>query len=70
MIVKYELRQGKCVVCKVGYRWPVKLMRLKDAYCPECGKIIIQRVGYFITSNHLDEGRCPFCGEKIPGIWE
>jgi len=42
----------------------------EHTYCPECRRIIIQRVGFFVTSNYLDEGRCPFCDERIPGIWE
>jgi len=42
----------------------------EHTYCPKCGRIIIQRVGYFVTSNNLDQGKCPFCGEKIPGIWK
>ncbi len=42
----------------------------EHTYCPKCGRIIIQRVGFFVTSNNLDQGKCPFCGEKIPGIWK
>lgn len=46
MIVKYELRQGKCLTCKVAFRWPAKLMRLRDAYCPRCASKLI-------STNHL-----------------
>jgi pyruvate formate lyase activating enzyme len=42
----------------------------EHTYCPNCGKLLIQRVGFFVTTNNLNEDRCPSCGEKIPGIWK
>ena len=41
----------------------------ENTYCPKCGKIVIERRGYFIVQNNLKEGRCKFCGKKIAGIW-
>ena len=41
----------------------------ENTYCPKCKKIIIRRVGYMILENNLENGRCKFCGEKIPGVW-
>jgi len=38
-------------------------------YCPGCGKKIIARVGYHIIETDLTDGKCKFCGEMIPGIW-
>jgi pyruvate formate lyase activating enzyme len=39
----------------------------EDTICPKCGKVVIGRVGYDVTSWHLDEGhRCEFCREAIP----
>ena len=32
-----EMRQGKCVECRVAFTWPATLMPLKNAYCPQCG---------------------------------
>jgi pyruvate formate lyase activating enzyme len=37
--------------------------------CPRCKKMIVERKGYTIVNNHLKNGTCGFCGEKIPGIW-
>jgi pyruvate formate lyase activating enzyme len=37
--------------------------------CPKCKKIILERKGYLITSNHLKSGTCGFCGEPIAGKW-
>jgi pyruvate formate lyase activating enzyme len=37
--------------------------------CPECGKTVIKRIGYRVLENNVVDGKCKFCGEKIPGIW-
>jgi len=41
-----------------------------STFCPQCGQILIKRVHFNVISNHIKEGRCPFCGCQIPGIWE
>jgi pyruvate formate lyase activating enzyme len=41
-----------------------------NTYCPNCGKLLIQRRGYFVTQQNLNGGACKFCGEKIEGVWE
>jgi pyruvate formate lyase activating enzyme len=38
-------------------------------YCHNCGKILIERKGYFIPQHNLEEGHCKFCGTSIPGRW-
>ena len=42
----------------------------ENTYCPKCRKKLIGRVGYTITENNIKNGKCKFCGRKIPGIWE
>ncbi|MEJ2627323.1 MAG: AmmeMemoRadiSam system radical SAM enzyme [bacterium] len=42
----------------------------ENTYCPSCNKILIRRVGYMVYENHVKKGKCEYCGEKIPGIWE
>jgi pyruvate formate lyase activating enzyme len=38
----------------------------EDTICPKCGKTVIGRVGFDVTSWHLDEKhRCEFCGATI-----
>ncbi len=39
-------------------------------YCPNCGTPLIERVGYMILFNKIDEGQCPVCHTKIPGVWK
>jgi pyruvate formate lyase activating enzyme len=38
-------------------------------YCHNCGKILIERRGYFLGQFNLEKGRCKFCNTKIPGRW-
>ncbi len=41
----------------------------ENTYCPNCKKVLIRRRGYYIEENHIQQGKCSFCGETIPGIW-
>lgn len=41
-----------------------------STFCPQCGHVIIERVHFSVTSNHIRDGKCSFCGHPIPGIWE
>lgn len=43
----------------------------ENTYCHNCGKLLIKRWGYEILEYNLTEdGRCPECGAKIPGIFK
>jgi len=41
-----------------------------NTFCPRCGEKLVGRIGLAVTENNLQQGRCPFCGYQIPGIWE
>jgi pyruvate formate lyase activating enzyme len=42
----------------------------ENTYCPSCGLLLIERLGYVILGYHLlDDGICPKCGTKVPGVW-
>ncbi len=41
----------------------------EHTYCPHDGELLIKRRGYSILENNLRDGKCPKCGEKIPGVW-
>jgi len=41
----------------------------ENTYCPRCGRLLIERKGFFVTRFELKEGRCPRCQRKIEGIW-
>ena len=40
-----------------------------NTYCHNCGKLLVERKGYYIPTYHIEEGRCTFCKSEIPGIW-
>jgi pyruvate formate lyase activating enzyme len=40
-----------------------------STFCPACGEKIIERVHFAVLSLDVEEGKCRFCGHRIPGIW-
>jgi pyruvate formate lyase activating enzyme len=41
-----------------------------NTQCYQCGQVLVQRSGYFIASNQLQEtSRCPHCSAPIAGHW-
>jgi pyruvate formate lyase activating enzyme len=41
----------------------------ENTFCYNCGKLLINRLGFSIIKNVLENGRCPYCGAQIHGIW-
>jgi pyruvate formate lyase activating enzyme len=41
-----------------------------STYCPECGAIVIHRIGYSVDPCGLADGACSRCGTPIEGVWE
>ncbi len=41
----------------------------ENTYCPGCNDLLIERKGYYIIQNHIINGQCEYCDEKIPGVW-
>jgi pyruvate formate lyase activating enzyme len=37
--------------------------------CPACGKVVIGRYGYHISSVNLSDGKCSHCSHPIAGVW-
>ena len=43
--------------------------KLENTYCPNCGKMLIERFGFDVQSINLTKNKkCPECSEKIPII--
>jgi pyruvate formate lyase activating enzyme len=40
-----------------------------STFCPKCGKRLIYRIHFQVLKNDVVNGKCKFCGHKIPGIW-
>lgn len=43
--------------------------KYEHTYCPVCKKILIERRGYNLGQMNIEDSRCRFCGNTIPGIW-
>ncbi|MCD6169942.1 MAG: AmmeMemoRadiSam system radical SAM enzyme [Candidatus Latescibacteria bacterium] len=41
----------------------------ENTRCPKCGKVVVRRRGYSVLEVNLKEGKCGFCGCRIPGVW-
>lgn len=41
----------------------------ENTYCPKCHTLLIERYGFQVLRYRLKDGKCPDCGESIPGIW-
>ena len=41
-----------------------------STWCPSCGTLLIERLGYELGGYHLDLDRCRACGERIAGRFE
>jgi pyruvate formate lyase activating enzyme len=41
----------------------------ESTFCPNCKKIIIERIGYVVKKKDITNGKCSFCKAKIAGVW-
>jgi len=44
--------------------------RYNSTFCPHTGKRLIHRVHFNVVYNRIENGRSPFSGRPVPGIWE
>jgi len=42
----------------------------ENTRCPRCAATLIERFSFRVLSNRIEDGRCPDCGEAIPGRWD
>ncbi|MDI7261716.1 MAG: AmmeMemoRadiSam system radical SAM enzyme [Thermodesulfobacteriota bacterium] len=41
----------------------------EDTFCHQCGRNVIERVGFRVAKNDLAKGECRHCHAKIEGVW-
>jgi len=41
-----------------------------NTYCPQCGKVVLERVLFTVVKKHMSFGNCIACGYKIAGVWQ
>jgi len=42
----------------------------ENTFCPNCKKMVVNRVGYDIIEVAVVKGKCKFCGYEIAGRWD
>jgi pyruvate formate lyase activating enzyme len=42
----------------------------ENTVCFFCGKTLIKRSGFSVESQHIEKGRCVYCGKDIKGVWQ
>jgi pyruvate formate lyase activating enzyme len=55
--------------CKYVYVGNITDPKALNTYCPKCKGLVIERSGYTIVKNNIQNGKCKACGEKISGVW-
>lgn len=40
-----------------------------NSYCPSCKKAIVERLAFKTLKSSIVNGKCKFCGTRIPGVW-
>lgn len=68
------LNKARTIALEVGLKYVyignIAGYEAENTYCPKCSRMLIERRGYFILQNNIEDGKCKFCGEKIEGKWE
>jgi pyruvate formate lyase activating enzyme len=49
---------------------PGRVKIFENTYCPHCGSLLVERVGYRILKNRILASCCPDCKKNVPGFWE
>jgi len=62
----YEI--GKAAGLRYVYLGNVPGSQSESTFCYKCGRILIERLGYHISANHIKDSCCPDCGAKIAGF--
>jgi pyruvate formate lyase activating enzyme len=40
----------------------------ENTYCPECNEVLLQRWGFSIRRNIIENAKCPKCGAVVDGV--
>ena len=59
---------GKAAGLHYVYLGNVPGSKSESTFCYNCGRVLIERVGYRILANHITNSCCPDCGTKIAGF--
>ncbi len=63
-------KNAKDAGIKYVYLGNVSKVKSENTYCPNCGCLLVERLGYSILANTIINGECPLCKKEISGIWK
>ena len=67
------LEEGHDIAKKAGinyvYIGNVPNNKAENTYCPKCKKVLLERKGFSILANNIQNKKCKFCGTGIAGRW-
>ncbi|WP_243348278.1 AmmeMemoRadiSam system radical SAM enzyme [Parabacteroides sp. FAFU027] len=70
---EYRLIEAKAIAERTGLKFVyignMPEVHGENTYCPSCRKLLVERLGYFISLNKMEAGKCSYCNEKIAGRW-
>ncbi|MDO8301883.1 MAG: AmmeMemoRadiSam system radical SAM enzyme [Sedimentisphaerales bacterium] len=61
----YEI--GKAAGLRYVYMGNVPGVREENTFCHHCGEMLIERIGYTISTNKIRNSKCPMCETAIAG---
>jgi pyruvate formate lyase activating enzyme len=41
----------------------------QNTYCPQCRRLLVERVGFTASQMLIRKDSCPYCRHPIPGVW-
>jgi pyruvate formate lyase activating enzyme len=59
---------GKAAGLHYVYLGNVPGEKSENTYCHNCGRMVIERMGYRIIANRIENSKCPHCGTEIAGF--
>jgi pyruvate formate lyase activating enzyme len=62
----YEI--GKSAGLRYVYLGNVPGSTSESTFCYQCGRMLIERIGYRIANNSIKDSKCPDCGTEIAGF--
>ena len=42
----------------------------ENTWCPKCRRAVVERAGFTVRALHIEKGKCKFCQQVIPGVWD
>ncbi len=62
----YEI--GKGAGLHYVYLGNVPGSKTESTFCYNCGRLVIERIGYEIAANYLRDSKCPDCATEVAGV--